>query len=298
MSLNSSLKNLQLNSCGSTDVDKLLQENQELKRQISGNACQIPYEELDIQDKIGGGGFSIVYRGFWRGTPVAIKKWFDPSMSDELMQEFREEVMTLQSLRHPNVLQFLGVCMKPPNLCMVTEHMPFNLHSVLYTSKTQLDKPKIIEMAKDIARALSYLHSRKPAVVHRDIKPANFLVDRAFKVKLCDMGLASNSKSQVGAGTPQYMAPELLENKPYNEKVDIYAFGVVLNELVSRMQPWGFMTPAEIKSNVLAGGRPELPLSCPRNIQEVITKCWHQDPAQRPSCDTLLDMLSKVAKQL
>lgn len=53
------------------------------------NACQIPYEELDVQDQIGGGGFSIVHRGFWRGTPVAIKKWFDPSMSDELIQDFR-----------------------------------------------------------------------------------------------------------------------------------------------------------------------------------------------------------------
>jgi len=50
----------------------------------------------------------------------------------------REEVMTLQSLRHPNVLQFLGVCSKPPNLCMVTEHMPFSLHSVLYTTKAQV----------------------------------------------------------------------------------------------------------------------------------------------------------------
>lgn len=138
--------------------------------------------------------------------------------------------MTLQSLRHPNVLQFLGVCPKPPNLCMVTEHLPFTLHSVLYTSKAQvrhllrmilaavsmlcviwralnlsmlvwvcvsdemsamasgssfkkclmilgitltpfslanlqLDRPKLLAMAQDVARAISYLHSRKPPVV-------------------------------------------------------------------------------------------------------------------------------------
>ena len=52
-------------------------------------ASQIPYEDLEIQDQIGGGGFSLVYRGLWKGTPVAIKKWFDPSMSEEMMQEFR-----------------------------------------------------------------------------------------------------------------------------------------------------------------------------------------------------------------
>lgn len=101
-------------------------------------SCQIPYEELDIQDQIGGGGFSLVYRGLWKGTPVAIKKWFDPNATDEMMQEFREEVMTLQQLRHPNIMQFLGASMIPPNLCMVTEHLPHSLHSVLYSMQGEL----------------------------------------------------------------------------------------------------------------------------------------------------------------
>jgi hypothetical protein len=57
------------------------------------STSNIPYEELDVQDQIGGGGFSLVYRGLWQGTPVAIKKWFDPQITDQLMQEFREEVM-------------------------------------------------------------------------------------------------------------------------------------------------------------------------------------------------------------
>lgn len=127
--------------------------------------------------------------------------------------------MTLQQLRHPNVLQFLGACMKLPNLCMVTEHMPFSLHSVLYTSGIDLDKKRLVQLAMDICRAFVYLHSRKPALVHRDIKPANFLVDRSWKIKVCDFGLASNSRSQAGAGTPAYMAPELLEGRPYSEKV-------------------------------------------------------------------------------
>ncbi len=64
-------------------------------------AIQIPYEELDVQDQIGGGGFALVYRGMWQGTPVAIKKWFDPNITDELYQEFREEVMTLQVRSSP-----------------------------------------------------------------------------------------------------------------------------------------------------------------------------------------------------
>lgn len=75
--------------------------------------------------------------------------------------------MTLQQLRHPNVLQFFGAVMKPPNLCMVTEHLPHSLHSVLYTASIDMDRKKLVGLAQDMARAFIYLHSRKPAVIHR-----------------------------------------------------------------------------------------------------------------------------------
>ena len=61
-----------------------------------------------MRDQIGGGGFSLVYRAMWRGTPVAVKKWFDPEMSDKVMQEFREEVMTMRDLKHPHCVQLIG----------------------------------------------------------------------------------------------------------------------------------------------------------------------------------------------
>ncbi|KXZ43570.1 hypothetical protein GPECTOR_87g433 [Gonium pectorale] len=265
------------------EIERILQENNELKRQIAGGggstSYQIPYEELEVQDQIGGGGFSLVYRGFWRGTPVAIKKWFDPNHSDQMVQEFREEVMTLAELRHPNVMQFLGACMKPPQLAMVTEHMPFSLHSVLYGGQVDLDKRKIVAMAQDIARAFIYLHSRRPAIVHRDIKPANFLVDRAWKVKVCDFGLASNSKAQAGAGTPQYMAPELWENSHYNEKVDVYAFGVLLNELIAREPPFSGVPLLEV-------------------LSDIIKRCWDGTSSARPSFLQISELLKEAAKSL
>ncbi|GFH22513.1 protein kinase domain-containing protein, partial [Haematococcus lacustris] len=280
------------------EVTRLQAENQELKRQLAGGPCQISYDELDVQDQIGGGGFSLVYRGLWKGTPVAIKKWFDPNATDQLVQEFREEVMTLQALRHPNILQFLGACMKLPNLAMVTEHLPHSLHSVMYGGSTQLDRARVVSIAQDIARAFVYLHSRKPPVVHRDIKPANFLLDRAWRVKVCDFGLASNSHGQAGAGTPAYMAPELLDSKPYNEKVDVYAFGVLLNEMVAREVPFSNMSVPEIRADVLAGKRPDVPMSCPSTLQDIITKCWAQDAASRPSFDRVLELLKTAAKTL
>jgi len=240
-----------------------------------------------------------VYRGLWKGTPVAIKKWFDPNATDQLMQEFREEVMTLQEMRHPNVLQFLGACMKPPNLCMVTEHMPHSLHTVLYNMPgVDLDRKRIVGLAQDIVRAFIYLHSRKPAVVHRDIKPANFLVDRSWKVKLCDFGLASNNRAQAGAGTPAYMAPELFDGRPYNEKVDVYAFGVMLNEMVAKEPPFSGLSVPEIRNSTLAGERPAIPLSMPRVIQDIVTKCWEADPAARPSFEKVFDLLKDAASKV
>ena len=97
-------------------------------------ALEIPYEELDVRDQIGGGGFSLVYRAFWKGTPVAVKRWFDPDQTEKVMQEFREEVMTMQDLKHPNCVQLIGACSKPPNLAIVMEYMPYSLHFILHQS--------------------------------------------------------------------------------------------------------------------------------------------------------------------
>uniref|UniRef100_A0A7R9VLW3 non-specific serine/threonine protein kinase n=1 Tax=Chlamydomonas euryale TaxID=1486919 RepID=A0A7R9VLW3_9CHLO len=297
--MNSSLRISQ-----NAEIERLLAENKELKRQLTGGALgtasQIPYEELDIQDQVGGGGFAIVYRATWKGTPVAVKKWFDPNATDQMMQEFREEVMTLQSLRHPNVLQFLGACMKHPDLCMVTEHMPHSLHGVLYQMQgVDLDRKRIVALMQDAARAFIYLHSRKPMLVHRDIKPANFLVDRQWRVKVCDFGLASNNRAQAGAGTPAYMAPELFEaGKPYNEKVDVYAFGVMLNEMMAKAQPFAGMPAGDIRAAVLSGQRPEVPLSAPRVLSEIVAACWADEPADRPSFEKVLDMLKDAAGKL
>uniref|UniRef100_A0A7S0VEY4 Protein kinase domain-containing protein n=1 Tax=Polytomella parva TaxID=51329 RepID=A0A7S0VEY4_9CHLO len=302
--MDQTFNNLKLSSRSDVDseLERLRQENKDLKRQLAGGAglsgLNVALEDLDIQDQIGGGGFSLVHRGFWRGTPVTIKKWFDPNMTDELFAEFRAEVTTLSQLRHPNILQLLGASLRAPDLLMVTEHLPFSLHSVLYQQGIDLDKKKIVGIAQDICRAFIYLHGQKPALIHRDIKPANFLLDRAWKVKVCDFGLASNTREQTGAGTPPYMAPELLSGKPYNEKVDVYAFGVLLNEMLGREAPFLGLDVPSIRSRVLAGGRPDVPLSCPRPFQEMIQLCWDEDSKKRPTFVQLLDSLKAIAKEL
>jgi len=302
------LANTERFSLGDDDeVQRLKRENESLRSKIvqlqsndavsinAGRAnLEIPFEDLEMDQQIGGGGFSLVYRAMYKGTPVAVKRWFNPDCTDAVMQEFREEVLTLRELRHPHVVQFIGACMRPPNLCIVLEYLPYSLFQVVHGGQFDVDRRRVMALSIDICRAFQYLHSRSPPVVHRDIKPGNFLVDRAWKVKLCDFGLASINERQKGAGTPGYMAPELHANRPYNEKVDVYAFGIMLWEMLAKQVPFDGAGPAEIRRRVLDGERPEMPLSCPKALAKLIRECWDQDSDKRPSFASIQKQLKSM----
>eukprot|EP01026_Neomeris_dumetosa_P050029 TRINITY_DN4378_c0_g2_i1.p2 TRINITY_DN4378_c0_g2~~TRINITY_DN4378_c0_g2_i1.p2 ORF type:complete len:186 (+),score=19.42 TRINITY_DN4378_c0_g2_i1:24-560(+) len=171
----------------------------------------ININELEVEEQVGGGGFSVVHRGWWLGTPVAVKIWFD-TQNEETQQQFREEILTLQDLRHPNIIQFLGSSFTPQKLLMVMEYMPYTLDNVLHKTTVTLPQPRLLDMLTEMVRAVVYLHGLSPAVIHRDIKPSNFLVDKAWRVKLCDFGLAANNAKHAAAGTLSYMAPELISD--------------------------------------------------------------------------------------
>eukprot|EP00892_Ulva_mutabilis_P004252 jgi/Ulvmu1/2199/UM013_0045.1 len=245
-----------------------------------GPPLSIDEADLDIGDTLGTGGFSVVYRGTWFCTPVAIKKWF---ASDTHQLEIRGEIMTNAGLRHPNIVTFCGACLQGPNALMVSELLPFSLLQVLYDMPNiPLPIAKCTSIAVDIARAFCYLHTRIPQVIHRDLKPQNVLLDRAWKVKLCDFGLAGSTK--VDAGTPAYMAPELLGTEGlYTDKVDVYAFGVLFNEMLSRRPPFAGSDGNRALELAKTGQRPEIPLSAPPAAKALIQSCWHGEPTERPT---------------
>ena len=96
-----------------------------------------------------------------------------------------------------------------------------------------LDERRRLSMAYDVAKGMNYLHKRNPPIVHRDLKSPNLLVDKKYTVKVCDFGLSrlkANTflSSKSAAGTPEWMAPEVLRDEPSNEKSDVYSFGVIL----------------------------------------------------------------------
>eukprot|EP00250_Pteridium_aquilinum_P013535 c21400_g1_i1 orf=852-4133(-) len=266
---------------------------------------EIPWEELVIGERIGLGSYGEVYRGDWHGTEVAVKKFLDQDISGDALEEFRSEVRLMKRMRHPNVVLFMGAVMRAPNLSIVTEFLPRgSLYRLIHRSNNQLDERRRMRMALDVARGMNYLHNSTPVIVHRDLKSPNLLVDKNWVVKVCDFGLSRMKhntflSSKSTAGTPEWMAPEVLRNEPSNEKSDVYSFGVILWELATLQKPWADMNPMQV---VGAVGFQHRTLDIPEDMHPVIVKiiqqCWQSDPAARPSFAEIMAALKPLQKPL
>ncbi|CAM9271886.1 unnamed protein product, partial [Sphacelaria rigidula] len=133
-------------------------------------------------------------------------------------------------LDHPNIVHLHGACMTPPRLFYVMELCEMSLFHLLHQCRRCIATKARVRMALDISRSMAYLHSRDPPIIHRDLKSLNLLLaSDNVTVKLCDFGLVRTTVT--AAGTPAYMAPELLQGRPFNKTVDVYAFGILLWEV-------------------------------------------------------------------
>lgn len=251
---------------------------------------EIPWEDLVIGERIGLGSYGEVYHADWNGTEVAVKKFLDQDFSGAALAEFRREVRIMRRLRHPNVVLFMGAVTRPPNLSIVTEFLPRgSLFRILHRPNCQIDEKRRIKMALDVARGMNCLHTSTPTIVHRDLKSPNLLVDKNWNVKVCDFGLSRLKhntflSSKSTAGTPEWMAPEVLRNEPSNEKCDVYSFGVILWELATLRLPWSGMNPMQVVGAVgFQNRRLEIPKEIDPLVGRIILECWQPDPNLRPS---------------
>ncbi|KAI8551411.1 hypothetical protein RHMOL_Rhmol06G0183800 [Rhododendron molle] len=254
----------------------------------------IDYRELTVGTRVGIGFFGEVFRGIWNGTDVAIKVFLEQDLTAENMEDFCNEISILSRLRHPNVILFLGACTKPPHLSMVTEYMEMgSLYYLIHLSgqKKKLSWRRRLKMLRDISRGLMCIHRMK--IVHRDIKSANCLVNKHWTVKICDFGLSrimtdSTMSDSSSAGTPEWMAPELIRNEPFSEKCDIFSLGVIMWELCTLNRPWQGTPPERVVYAVAnEGSRLEIPEG---PLGRLIADCW-AEPQDRPSCEEILTRL-------
>ncbi|KAG4980373.1 hypothetical protein JHK85_034331 [Glycine max] len=278
--------------------------NKILESPMFSNRPLLPYEEwnidfteLNVGTRVGIGFFGEVFRGIWNGTDVAIKVFLEQDLTAENMEDFCNEISILSRLRHPNVILFLGACTKPPRLSMVTEYMEMgSLFYLIHVSgqKKKLSWRRRLKMLRDICRGLMHIHRMK--IIHRDVKSANCLVDKHWIVKICDFGLSriiteSPMRDSSSAGTPEWMAPELIRNEPFSEKCDIFSLGVIMWELCTLNRPWEGVPPERVVYTVANEGArldiPEGPLG------RLISECW-AEPHERPSCEEILSRLVDI----
>ncbi|KAK4743265.1 hypothetical protein SAY87_001266 [Trapa incisa] len=266
---------------------------------------KIPWSDLVLRERIGAGSFGTVHRADWHGSDVAVKILMEQDFHVERFKEFLREVAIMKRLRHPNIVLFMGAVTEPPNLSIVTEYLSRgSLYRLLHKPgpREMLDERRRLSMAYDVAKGMNYLHKRKPPIVHRDLKSPNLLVDKKYTVKVGDFGLSRLKartflSSKSAAGTPEWMAPEVLRDEPSNEKADIYSFGVILWELATLQQPWSNLNPAQVVAAVgFKDRRLEIPRDLNPQVAALIEACWDRDPRKRPSFVSIMESLRPLIK--
>jgi serine/threonine protein kinase len=187
------------------------------------------------------------------------------------------------------------------------ELVTFNASGAGKSEKSKTPRPMlpiclVIRLALDIAKGMLFLHSCRPIVLHRDLKSQNILLDSDFHCKVCDFGIsraATTMNTMTAVGTPQWMSPEVLRNERYSEKADVYAYGVVLWELLTRTPPFKGLQAVTVVSLVgHQGQRPPMPLDAPFRYRQLIEQCWHEDPEVRPSFLEIVSELEDYAQEL
>ncbi|KAJ6697780.1 hypothetical protein OIU85_017786 [Salix viminalis] len=204
------------------------------------------------------GGFGLVYKAVLEDdSSIAVKKL--DCATDDAQREFENELGLLSKFQHPNIISIVGYSVHEEMGFIIYELMPNgSLEDLLHgTSRgSSLNWHSRLKIALDTARGLEYLHEFcKPAVIHRDLKSSNILLDANFNAKLSDFGLAvadsSHNKSKLKlSGTVGYVAPEYLLDGVLTDKSDVYAFGVVLLELLLGKRPVEKLAPAHCRSIV------------------------------------------------
>ncbi|KAB5552302.1 hypothetical protein DKX38_009613 [Salix brachista] len=272
---------------------------------LDAEDSDIPWSDLVLKERIGAGSFGTVHRADWHGSDVAVKILMEQDFHAEHFKEFLREVAIMKRLRHPNIVLFMGAVTQPPNLSIVTEYLSRgSLYRLLRKSGARevLDERRRLNMAYDVAKGMNYLHKRNPPIVHRDLKSPNLLVDKKYTVKVCDFGLSrfkANTflSSKSAAGTPEWMAPEVLRDELSNEKSDVYSFGVILWELATLQQPWSNLNPAQVVAAVgFKGRRLEIPRDLNPQVAALIEACWATESWKRPSFASIMDSLRSMIK--
>ncbi|KAF4365600.1 serine/threonine-protein kinase STY13 [Cannabis sativa] len=267
----------------------------------------IDLRKLNMGEAFAQGAFGKLYRGTYKGEDVAIKilerPENDPEKAQLMEQQFQQEVKMLATLRHPNIVRFIGACRKPMVWCIVTEYAKGgSVRQFLMKRQSRSVPLKLaVKQALDVARGMAYVHEL--GLIHRDLKSDNLLIFSDKSIKIADFGVARIEVQTEGmtpeTGTYRWMAPEMIQHRPYTQKVDVYSFGIVLWELITGMLPFQNMTAVQAAFAVVNKGvRPIVPNDCLPVLGEIMTRCWDANPDVRPPFTDVVRMLENAETEI
>ncbi|XP_031754489.1 serine/threonine-protein kinase WNK1 isoform X14 [Xenopus tropicalis] len=283
---------------GRTEQEKLADENEKLETTAVGFSPDGRFLKFDIE--IGRGSFKTVYKGLDTETTVEVA-WCelqDRKLSKSERQRFKEEAGMLKGLQHPNIVRFYdsweSTLKGKKCIVLVTELMTSG------TLKTYLKRFKVMKLkvlrswCRQILKGLQFLHTRTPPIIHRDLKCDNiFITGPTGSVKIGDLGLATLKRASFAKsviGTPEFMAPEMYEEK-YDESVDVYAFGMCMLEMATSEYPYSeCQNAAQIYRRVTSGVKPASfdKVAIPE-VKEIIEGCIRQNKDERYAIKDLLN---------
>lgn len=213
------------------------------------------------------------------------------------MIRFINEINIISSLRHPNIVLYMGASIDRDNYYMITEYLPYgSLFDYIRKDKGRFSEREQIYISYEMAVALNYLHTR--GVAHCDLKSSNILIDDNWKIKIGDFGLSrfleKHDEKGEKIGTPHWMAPEILKGGKYEYASDVYSYGMILWEILKFEIPYYGLNPYQIQNLVAQKKIVELPTEGHPKIRELIAKCLKYEPSERPSLIEIVNTLEKL----
>ncbi|KAI3746945.1 hypothetical protein L6452_09387 [Arctium lappa] len=286
-------------------------------------------DNFSADNVLGRGGFGVVYKGeLHDGTKIAVKRMESGVMGTKGLNEFQAEIAVLTKVRHRHLVALLGYCINGNERLLVYEYMPQGTLSQHLFEWSEHKTPSLswkqrVSIALDVARGVEYLHSlAQQSFIHRDLKPSNILLGDDMRAKVADFGLVKNApdgKYSVEtrlAGTFGYLAPEYAATGRVTTKVDVYAFGVVLMELITGRKALDETMPDErchlvtwfrrvliSKENMLKAidqtleTEDEETLDSISKVAELAGHCTAREPFQRPDMGHAVNVLGPLVEQ-
>jgi serine/threonine protein kinase len=288
----------------------------------------IDAESIELGECIGEGSFAEVLEGTCDGRPVAVKRLFNSRLDDHGMRKLRKEAAILSGIDHPHVVKLMGLSVGHRSLLLVMELVPRgSLRTLLSNPSVGLKWPQRLAMLRDAALGLAFLHARgivhrdiksSNLLVDDDLRVK--VADFGFAT------VKQDNCTMTRCGSPSWTAPEVLapvftsaaesgrngdddngdddddddddddksadvvvvDERVYSEKADVYSFGIVMWEVLTRQVPYAEGNLTTVAFDVIQGKRPPLPSDCPPAYADTMRRCWHEKPSKRPDMDDVL----------